>query len=135
MTDTPTTSAAAEAAKTDEAGSLARRLLFLQEQAKAIDEERQTIGRRLAKLQTTKSHDYQGVTVDVHAGRRTLDAKRFEQLYPFTEETASMYKDYYVAKPKPLGTLQKLIPGGVPDECTKTGQPWVTASVTEADHE
>lgn len=130
MTDAPTTSTAAEAAKTDEAGALARRLLFLQEQAKAIDEERQTIGRRLAKLQTTKAHDYEGVTVDVHAGRRTLDTKRFEQKFPPTEAPA-----YYVAKPKPLSKLQELIPGGVPDECTKTGQPWVTASVTEADHE
>lgn len=126
MTDTPT-STAAEAAKTDEAGALARRLLFLQEQAKAIDEERQTIGRRLAKLQTTKSHDYEGVTVDVHAGRRTLDAKRFEQAYPLSAATAA----YYTAKPKPLGTLQKLVPGGVPDECTKTGQPWVTAAITD----
>lgn len=130
MTDTPT-STAEEAAKTDEAGALARRLLSLQEQAKAIDEERQTIGRRLAKLQTTKSHDYEGVTVEVHAGRRTLDAKRFEQAYPLSAATAA----YYVPKPQPLSKLQKLIPGGVPDEYTKTGQPWVTASVTEADHE
>lgn len=130
MTDTPTTSTAAEAAKTDEAGALARRLLFLQEQAKAIDEERQTIGRRLAKLQDTQKHDYAGVTVEVHAGRRTLDAKRFEQKFPPTEAP-----DYYVAKPKPLSKLQELVPGGVPDDCTKTGQPWATASMTEADHE
>lgn len=125
MTDTPT-STAAEAAKTDEAGALARRLLFLQEQAKAIDEERQTIGRRLAKLQTTKAHDYEGVTVEVHPGRRTLDAKRFEQAYPLSTATAA----YYVPKPQPLSKLQKLVPGGVPEECTKTGQPWVTASIT-----
>lgn len=130
MTDTTATSTAEEAAKTDEAGALARRLLFLQEQAKAIDEEKQSICRRLAAIQTTKSHDYQGVTVDVHAGRRTLDAKRFEQKFPPTEAPA-----YYVAKPKPLSDLQELVPGGVPDECTKTGRPWVTASVTEADHE
>lgn len=127
-TTTDTTSADVE-----EAAGLAHRLLALQEQAKAIDEERQTIGRRLAALQSTKAHDYSGVTVEVHAGRRTLDAKRFEQKFPVSAATAA----YYTAKPKPLGTLQKLVPGGVPDECTKTGQPWVTATVTarEADHE
>ncbi|OZG51746.1 hypothetical protein PSRA_0826 [Pseudoscardovia radai] len=131
MTDAPTTGTAEEAAKTDEAGALARRLLFLQEQEKAIDEEKQSIGRRLAAIQTTKAHDYGGVTVEVHAGRRTLDAKRFEQAYPLSAATAA----YYVPKPQPLSKLQQLIPGGVPDECTKTGQPWVTASVTEAGHE
>lgn len=117
----------AEATSIDEAGGLARRLLFLQEQAKAIDEERQTIGRRLAALQSTQEHDYEGVTVEVHPGRRTLDTKRFEQAFPLSVENAA----YYTAKPQPLSKLQKLVPGGVPDECTKTGQPWVTATVTD----
>lgn len=128
MTDT--TTSAATGAGVDEAGGLARRLLFLQEQEKAIAEEKQSIGRRLAKLQDTQKHDYAGVTVEVHAGRRTLDAKRFEQKFPPTEAP-----DCYVAKPKPLSKLQELVPGGVPDDCTKTGQPWATASMTEADHE
>lgn len=128
MTDTQTQTAHTQpdAKDTEEAGGLAHRLLFLQEQAKAIDEERQSIGRRLAALQSTKAHDYEGVTVEVHPGRRTLDAKRFEQKFPVSAATAA----YYVPKPKPLGTLQKLVPGGVPAECTKTGQPWVTASIT-----
>lgn len=127
MTDTTTSpDAEAGATNTDEAGGLARRLLFLQEQAKAIDEERQTIGRRLAALQSTQKHDYGGVTVEVHPGRRTLDTKRFEQAYPLSTATAA----YYAAKPQPLSKLQKLVPGGVPEECTKTGQPWVTASIT-----
>lgn len=123
----------AETAQTDEAGGLARRLLFLQEQEKAISEERQSIGRRLAALQSTQKHDYGGVTVEVHPGRRTLDTKRFEQAFPLSAATAA----YYTAKPQPLSKLQKLVPGGVPQECTKTGQPWVTATVTgkEADHE
>lgn len=128
MTDTTTSTATG--AGTDEAGGLARRLLALQEQEKAIADEKQSIGRRLAKLQDTQKHDYAGVTVEVHAGRRTLDTKRFEQMYPPTEAP-----DCYVAKPKPLSKLQGLVPGGVPDECTKTGQPWVTASMTEADNE
>lgn len=127
MTDT-TTSHATEAVATqgDDAYDLARRLLFLQEQAKAIDEERQAIGRRLTALQTTQKHDYEGVTVEVHPGRRTLDTKRFEQAYPLSAATAA----YYTAKPQPLSKLQKLVPGGVPDEYTKTGQPWVTAAIT-----
>lgn len=133
MTSQDTQATDADTEATVEASALARRLLFLQEQEKAISEERQSIGRRLAALQKTKSHDYSGVTVEVHQGRRTLDAKRFEQAYPLSEETAA----YYTAKPQPLSKLQKLVPGGVPAECTKTGQPWVTATVTgkEADHE
>lgn len=130
MTDT--TTSAATGAGTDEAAGLARRLLFLQEQEKAIAEEKQSIGRRLAKLQDTqKKHDYAGVTVEVHAGRRTLDAKRFEQKYPLSEATAA----YYTPRPQSLSKLQRLVPGGVPDDCTKTGQPWVTASRTEAGNE
>lgn len=129
MTDT--TTSAATGAGTDEAAGLARRLLFLQEQEKAIAEEKQSIGRRLAKLQDTQKHDYAGVTVEVHAGRRTLDAKRFEQKYPLSEATAA----YYTPRPQSLSKLQRLVPGGVPDDCTKTGQPWVTASRTEAGNE
>lgn len=129
MTDT--TSSAATGAGVDEAAGLARRLLFLQEQEKAIAEEKQSVGRRLAKLQDTQKHDYAGVTVEVHAGRRTLDAKRFEQAYPLSEATAA----YYTPRPQSLSKLQRLVPGGVPDDCTKTGQPWVTASRTEAGNE
>ncbi len=131
MTTQTTQTTRTEAAETGEASDLARRLLALQERAKAIDEERRAVGARLAKIQATKCHDYEGVTVEVHPGRRTLDAKRFQQAYPLSDATAA----YYKATPQPLSKLQQLVPGGVPDDCTKLGQPYVTATITGADDE
>lgn len=69
------------------------------------------------------THSAEGWTVSVGNGRKTLDARRFQQAYP-----AARHPECYEVKPLPLGQLARKLGETNLTGCIQTGKPTVKVS-------
>ncbi|WP_223852419.1 hypothetical protein [Bifidobacterium tissieri] len=101
----------------------AERIATLTAEIKARQDELDAIKRQILENHEPGTYQAGNLTVQVRAGRRTLNQNRFREKYPIGD-----YPEYYEIKPLPLSHLEKELGRMGVEDCISTSRPTVSVS-------